>query len=375
MVKEFGKLLWILSLCLMAVSSALAQAENLDMFIGEVVIVGKVEVDRVAIGNGSIIKAEILSTKELLLIGENAGSTSLRLWNKDGTQYQYNIRVSEKDPEKRVRMESMIRIRVKMVEMRKSALSKLGIDWSREANGPAFATAGDFISNTIYRPAESTINGATLPLSTKPMTSYFGIASSLTSKINLMASDGDAVILSEPVLSCVNGGTAKFISGGEYPIPITNKNGGTSVEFKQYGIKMDISPKADQFNHIYTTIKAEVSEIDQATSVFGVPGILKNETQTMVNANSGQTIVISGLLKAKRGKTNSRIPGLGDMPLIGGLFGSDDKLSEMSETVVFLTPEVVTVEDAYDDAAQRLEAQSQQTKKYLKQHLEYDLMD
>jgi pilus assembly protein CpaC len=353
----------------------IAAADNLDMFVGEVVIIGEVHVDRIAIGNGAIIKAEILSNQELLIIGEQAGSTSLRLWNKDGTQYQYNIRVSETDPEKRVRMESMIRIRVKMVEMRKSALSKLGLDWSKESNGPAFATAGDFISNSIYRPASSTINGANLPLRTKPMASYFGIATSLTSKINLLASDGDAVVLSEPVLSCVNGGTAKFISGGEYPIPVTNNRGGTSVEFKQYGIKMDISPRADKNNHIYTTIKAEVSEIDQATSVHGVPGILKNETQTMVNVNSGQTIVISGLLKAKRGKSNSRIPGLGDLPLLGGLFGTDDEQHEMSEMVVFLTPEVVEVDETYDQNAKRLDEVRQETIKQLTEELDYYLME
>ncbi|WP_316369729.1 type II and III secretion system protein family protein [Candidatus Thiodiazotropha sp. CDECU1] len=357
------------------VSTGIVSASNIDLFVGEVKILGKVDVDRVAIGKDGVVKLEIISTGELIVIGQQKGSTSLRLWNKDGSQYQYNIRVSENDPEKRVRMDAMIRVSVKMVEFRKSALSKLGIDWSSDFNGPTFSTVGDFVSNSLYKPAAATIGGATLPLRVKPFSSYFGIATTLTSRINLLASDGDAVVLSEPVLSCINGGTAKFISGGEYPIPVTNTTGGTSVEFKQYGIKMDISPRANKNNQIYTTIKTEVSEIDQSTTVLGVPGILKNQTETIVNVESGETIVISGLLKAKRGRGNSKIPGLGDLPLVGGLFGTEDVQNEMSEMVVFLTPEVVEVKDTFDDRASRLMGISNEANGQISDKLQYSILD
>lgn len=372
MVKKITEMSIVL---LLVFASGVVCASNIDLFVGEVKILGKVEVDRVAIGQQGILKVEILSTDELLVIGEQPGSTSLRLWNMDGSQYQYNIRVTEQDPEKRVRMDSMIKISVKMVEFRKSALSKLGIDWSKDISGPTFATVGDFVTNSMFRSPTAAIDGTALPLNVKPFTSYFGIATALTSRINLLASDGDAVVLSEPVLSCINGGTAKFISGGEYPIPVTGTNGGISVEFKQYGIKMDISPRANSEKQIYTTIRAEVSEIDQSTTVLGVPGILKNETETIVNVESGQTIVISGLLKAKQGKSNSKIPGLGDLPLVGGLFGTDDVQNEMSEMVVFLTPEVVEVEDTYDQRAERLMGISHRTIDQLKKRLEFSILD
>ncbi|MES9993788.1 MAG: pilus assembly protein N-terminal domain-containing protein [Candidatus Thiodiazotropha sp.] len=352
-----------------------ATANNIDLFVGEVKILGKVYVDRVAIGRDGIVKLEILSTDELLVIGQQPGSTTIRLWNKDGSYTHYNIRVYENDPEKRVRMDSMIRISVKMVEFRKSALSKLGIDWAKDIDGPTFATVGDFASNSLFRSPATAIDGSTLPLNVKPFTSYFGIATALTSRINLLASDGDAVILSEPVLSCVNGGTAKFISGGEYPIPISNANGSVSVEFKQYGIKMDISPRANSDKQIYTTIKAEVSEIDHSTIVLEVPGILKNETETIVNVHSGQTIVISGLLKAKQGRGKSKIPGLGDLPVVGGLFRTDDVQHEMSEMVVFLTPEVVEIEQTYDQRAERMMNIRSSTVEYIDKKLEYSILD
>ncbi|MEW8506903.1 MAG: pilus assembly protein N-terminal domain-containing protein [Candidatus Thiodiazotropha sp.] len=350
-------------------------ATNVDLFIGEVKILGKVSVDRVAIGQAGIVKLEILSTDELLIIGEQAGSTSLRLWNKDGSIGMYNIRVSENDPEKRVRMDSMIRISVKMVEFRKSALSKLGIDWATDLDGPTFATVGDFVTNSMFRSPVSAIDGSTLPLKVKPFASYFGMATALTSRINLLASDGDAVVLSEPVLSCVNGGSARFISGGEYPIPVIGQNGGTSVEFKQYGIKLDISPRANKDKQIYTTIKAEVSEIDTSTIVLDVPGILKNETETMANVQSGQTIVISGLLKAKQGRGTSKVPGLGDLPIVGGLFKSNDIQHEMSEMVVFLTPEVVDPDDSYDQRANKMIGIRNNAVDQLNKELEFSILD
>lgn len=137
---------------------------NVDMFAGEVKVLGQVDVSRVAIGNGDIVRAEVLKTGELLVIGQTEGSTSVRLWHKDRSQSDFNIRVSATDPETRVRMETMVRMRVRMIEFRKSALGKLGIDWSDSAAGPGFAIAGDAVGNNLFRPAGEGF-AASLPLS------------------------------------------------------------------------------------------------------------------------------------------------------------------------------------------------------------------
>ncbi len=348
---------------------------NMDMFVGEVKVLEKNAIERVAIGNGGVIRAEILgNNKELLIIAESEGSSSLRLWNKDGSQTEYNFRVSKTDPEKRVRMDSMIRIKIKMVEFRKSALTRLGIDWAQEVTGPTFATVGDALSSNIFRPSSATFGGA-LPLKVEPFSSYFGIATTLTSRINLLATDGDATILSEPVLTCVNGGTAKFLSGGSYPIPVTGSNGQVQVDFKEYGIKLEISPRANKNNEIYTTIKTEVSEIDESISVLGVPGVLSNETETIVNVLSGQTIVISGLLKTKTSQDVIRVPGLGHIPLLGGLFRSTETRNELMELVVFLTPEVVSVNETFDQRSKRLLNIEKTGVTTVSEALEYSLMD
>ncbi|HHJ12528.1 MAG TPA: hypothetical protein ENK00_05035, partial [Chromatiales bacterium] len=120
---------WVLSLMC---AQANAATEAVDMFVGEVRVLGKVAVDRVAVGQGKVIRAEVLDNGELLVIGLAKGASSLHLWHKDGSQSDYNIHVSERDPVARVRMETMVRMKVRIVEFRKSALSKLGIDWSKE---------------------------------------------------------------------------------------------------------------------------------------------------------------------------------------------------------------------------------------------------
>ena len=314
-------------------------SKNVDMFVGEVKVLDRVQVLRVAVGNGNILRAEVLATGELLVIASTAGSSSIRLWHKDGTQTDYNVRVSEGDPETRFHMEKMVRMKVKMVEFRKSALGQLGIDWSDGAAGPGFAIAGDAVGNNLFRPAVEGFTG--LPNTVKPFSTYFGIASNITSRINFMSTNGDAVTLAEPVLTATSGGSAKFLAGGEVPYPTRDANGNTVVEFKEYGIKLDISPQIDSAGNVRTLIDTEISSLDPAVSIQGAPGLLTRRAQTQVNVRSGETIVISGLLTSETSKDVDQLPGLGNLPILGALFKSRNVRNSVSELVIFVTPEVV----------------------------------
>ena len=317
----------------------LVDQTNLDMFAGELKVLGKVDVTRVAIGNGSIIRAEILNTGELLIIGQQAGSTSLRLWNKDETQSSYNIRVTENDTETRVRMERMVRLRVRLVEFRKSALGSLGIDWGSSANGPTFAAAGDAIGNNLFRPAAEGF--ANLPNRVEPFSTFFGIATNVTSRINFLAQNGDAITLAEPVLSALNGGSASFLAGGEVPFPTVSENGNPVVDFKEYGIKLDVAPLIDSAGNVRTLVGTEISQLDASVSIDGVPGLLTRRAQTEFNVRTGETIVISGLLNAESSNDVNLIPGIGRLPIIGKLFSSKNQRNSVTELVIFVTPEVI----------------------------------
>ena len=319
--------------------------QNVDMFAGEVQVFGEVDVTRVAVGNGGIVRAEVINTGELLVIAQAAGSSSLRLWNKDGSQSSFNVRVSETDPVTRVRMERMVRMRVRLVEFRKSALSQLGINWVDQTAGPTLGAAGDAVGNSLFRPPAGASGIEGLPNRVAPFSTYFGIASNITSNINFLATNGDAVLLAEPVLSAVNGGSASFLAGGEVPYPVTDANGQRTVDFKEYGVKLDISPVIDNAGNVRTQVGTEVSQLDQSVSIDNAPGLLTRRAQTEVNVRSGETIVISGLLNAESGKDIDRIPGLGRLPVIGRLFRSDNTRNSVSELVIFVTPELVEPTD------------------------------
>ena len=313
--------------------------ERLDLFAGEVSVLGEVDVSRVAVGNGAIVRAEVLDSGELLVIAQSAGSSSLRLWHRDGRQSDYNIRVSETDPETRVRMERMVRMRVRMVEFRKSALGRLGIDWADGSAGPGLATAGDVIGNNLFRPAVEGFDG--LPNTVRPFSTYFGIASNITSRINFMASNGDATTLAEPVLTAASGGKASFLAGGEVPYPSVGVNGQTVVQFKEYGIRLEVAPRIDSAGNVRTSVQTEISQLDPAVSIQGAPGLLTRRAQTEVNVRSGETIVISGLLSSESSKDVDRVPGIGRLPIIGAFFRSTNRRDTVTELVIFLTPEVV----------------------------------
>lgn len=316
---------------------------NVDLFAGQVSVLAKVEVERVAVGNGGIVRAEVLQSGELLVIGQVAGSTSLRLWHKNGEQTDYNIRVSETDPVTRFPMERMVRMKVKMVEFRKSALGKLGIDWGDSIAGPTFSAAGDLVGNNLFRPITEGFEA--LPNKVKPFSTYFGIASNITSRINFLATNGDAVTLAEPVLTSTNGGTASFLAGGEVPYPSVGPNGNTKISFKDYGIKLNIAPQIDPNGNVRTMVETEISQIDPALSVNGTPGLLTRRAQTQVNVRSGETIVISGLLSSESSNDIDKLPGLGNLPILGSLFKSKNIRDSVSELVIFVTPEVINPEE------------------------------
>ena len=337
-VAELPKSYWS---AVKAHSSKLPQIirENVDMFVGEVQVLTKRKIERVAIGQGRVLRAEVLDSGELLVIAESAGSSSLRLWYENGEQSDYNIRVAENDPETRFRMEKMVRMRVRMIEFRKSALTRLGIDWADAINGPTFGVAGDVLSNSLFRPTAQGLEG--LPLAVDPLATYFGIASNLTSRINAMAADGDARILAEPVLSGTNGGVASFLAGGEVPYPTIGSNGESIVDFKEYGIRLEVQPRIDSGGNVQANIQTEISQLDPAVTVQGAPGLLTRRANTEVNVRSGETIVISGLLSSEASKDITRLPGIGRLPILGRLFRSDNIRNNVSELVIFITPEVI----------------------------------
>jgi pilus assembly protein CpaC len=143
-------------------------------------------------------------------------------------------------------------------------------------------------------------------------------------------------------LSTRSGGEAKFLAGGQIPLitPATAFAPAT-ITYKDYGIKLSIQPVADDKGNVTTIIKTEVSSIDTSVAVQGNPGFLTRATDSEVNVQAGQTIVISGLVNSELAKDVTRVPGLSNIPILGALFRSTNFRNNRTDLVIFVTPTVV----------------------------------
>ena len=153
--------------------------------------------------------------------------------------------------------------------------------------------------------------------------------------------------LAEPNLVAESGKEASFLAGGEFPIPIAQGTGNTlgiTVQFKEFGVRLNFTPTVVG-NRIHLKVKPEVSSLDFANSVqlsgFRIPALTTRRTETELELANGQTFAIAGLLNNNMTQTLSKIPGIGDIPILGLLFKSKAAQKNRTELVVMITPVIL----------------------------------
>ena len=393
---------------------------EMEMFVGETRVLPSPKVARIAVGNGRVLSASVVDERDILLIANDPGATMIHTWASDGRTRRYNVQVRPADMSRttreileflsgsnnvraravgdrvlvegqnltdeqlfridelakrypqivnfttRVGWERMILMDVKVVEFKKDKFLELGVRWATSAPGFNAGVAGDIIrGGFVVNPPAGTggIEGIeTLPRPIDPFRWYFGIVSAISSRLNLLEREGDAVVLATPQLTARSGSSAKFQAGGEIPYSVVGRDGFVTVQFKNFGIILEVKPRADSTGAIRSEILAEVSEPDASVSTLqGVPGLRTRRTQTEFNVRAGETMVLSGLLDRRKGVTYERVPGLGRIPILGHLFQSKRFADGETELVIFVTPTIVTAQDsplnsrgnAVDDKAQK----------------------
>ncbi len=360
------------------------------------------DVARVAVGNGSVLNATTLEEKEVLVFAHDVGVSSLTAWDRSGRHATVKVTVvpadttrvlrevaafleripraraaivgdkvvvdgdglSDADMERvaiiaqrypqvinfvgRVGWEKMIRLAVRVVELPTSELENLGVRWGGETGqaigGFNIGLASDFgVGRRIdARPGEVPI---ALPFPVRHAQGYLGINALLTSQINLLALDGRAVVLAEPTLSTRSGSQATFLAGGEIPYSSASATGTPSVQFKTYGVKLEITPRHDaRTGTIRSTIETEVSDIDPTTSTSSGPALLTRRVKSEFNVREGETMALSGFIQRRRSTDAQKVPGLGDVPILGSLFRSRSFVDRETQLLVLVTP--VTVDAA-----------------------------
>lgn len=169
--------------------------------------------------------------------------------------------------------------------------------------------------------------------------------------IRAMADNSLLNILAEPNLVAISGETATFLAGGEFPILVPQGIERVTIEFKEFGVRMNFTPVVQGHQRIRLRVAPEVSELDFTAAVqfqgYTVPGLTSRSMETTIELGSGQTIAVAGLLNEQVRGLASRVPGIGDVPILGALFRSVNFRRSLTELVILVTPEIAAPLDAH----------------------------
>lgn len=396
----FWPCLWVFG-CAAIPESVYAQTEQLlQMQAGEVKVLAIPDVARVAVGDGHVVNAITTEEKEVILFARNEGSTAVQIWSSQGLRYRYQIEVApegarqtqaelksvlQRIPNARVtvvgdkllvegsdlsdndrkRVEAlsrrypqlvdftsvigwdrMVLLDVQVVEVPTSRLQELGVRWDSETTGglgTGFAWEGASKGLEI-RPAEAPL---ALAFPAGAAAGYFGANALLSAKVRLMAQTGEAVVLAQPQLLARSGATAEFLAGGEVPYSTVDAKGNPNTSFKPYGVSLKITPQVESNGAIRSRLEVEVSAIDTALSIPTGPSLKTRRATTEFNVRSGQTLVLAGFISRELSSNVNKVPGLGDIPVLGELFKSERFQRQETELAIFVTPLVVDADNPH----------------------------
>ena len=147
----------------------------------------------------------------------------------------------------------------------------------------------------------------------------------------------------------MSGQTASFLVGGEFPIPVAQQNNTVTIEFKQYGVSLAFVPTVMSDGHISLKVAPEVSalstqgavQLSASNASIQIPALTVRRAETTVELGSGQSFAIAGLLQESTQLTANGLPFLGDLPILGALFRSDNFQRNQTELVIIVTPSIV----------------------------------
>jgi len=236
-----------------------------------------------------------------------------------------------------------VRLRVRVAEVSRSTLKQLGVNWDAVGTTGNFAV-GLLTGRTVLDAAGGVTRAATGSLFGR----YVSGRTNVTGVLDALAAESLVQVLAEPTLIAASGETAKFLAGGQFPVPIAQALGTVSIEYRNFGVGLEFTPTILNDDLISMRVAPEVSTLvtDTASGAitangFTVPGLNVRRAETTVELGSGQSFVIGGLLQNNLTSQISRFPGLGDIPVLGLLFRSTQFQRSETELVILVTPTIV----------------------------------
>lgn len=235
-----------------------------------------------------------------------------------------------------------VMLKVTVAEMQRTVLKQLGIDLS------SVASIGDFALKLATTNSFS-LQGSALGGLDSTGTGYAAGSTDIRSTLKALERDTLVRTLAEPNLTAISGESAKFLAGGEFPVPIArDRDGNVTLEYKPYGVGLSFTPVVMSEGRISLKISTEVSELTaEGAYVYPgqgsatIPGLRVRRAETTLELPSGGSLVMAGLLSDQTRQNIDGVPGIKDLPVLGALFRSRDYIKNETELVVIVTPYIV----------------------------------
>lgn len=250
-----------------------------------------------------------------------------------------------------VRDATQVQLMVRVAEVSRNRMRELGTSYAYQG-GPG---GGGYMNSGGGPSALGDVKNGILSGTLGSSLNLFIMGGNSLSMIRALQQQGALRALAEPNLIAMNGQEASFLAGGEFPVPIVTGGGGgntVSIIFKEYGVRLNFKPTIIDEDHIRLELEPEVSTLDFANGVrfdgYVVPALRTRRAKTGVELRDGQSFALAGLLDNNETQQLSKVPGIGDIPIIGNLFKSKQFQKNETELMFIVTAQLVKPVDRDD---------------------------
>ncbi|SIO57316.1 type II and III secretion system protein family protein [Paraburkholderia phenazinium] len=240
---------------------------------------------------------------------------------------------------------SVVQVDVRVVEFSRSVLKQIGLSILKQNNGFTFGSFAPSALSSATFGASPSFN-STMPISSAFNLVFNSVTHGISADLSLMESNNLARVLAEPTLVALSGQSASFLAGGEIPVPVPQALGTVSIEYKPYGVGLMLTPTVLSPQRIALKVAPEASELDFTNAItingVSVPAITTRRADTTVELGDGESFLIGGLIDRETISNVSKVPLLGDLPIIGAFFKQVSYSQNDKELVIIVTPHLVS---------------------------------
>lgn len=311
-------------------------------------------ISRVAVGEPKVADVQASGPRAVLLTALAPGSTSLMLWTAcAATPHRAMLFVKGSAsvdmalPSQDEQLPIQVQADIRFVEVHRSKYKEAGARLFFSGSNNSLIGSPGSVPGVNVSPGNVPVARPLIPLNDNVFNIFWGGGSSrFLAAISALENSGFAYTLARPSLTVLSGLTASFLAGGEIPIPVPSAGSdNVSIEYKEFGVRLALTPTVISRDRITLKVAPEVSELDynNAVNIAGtlVPGLSVRRTDTSISLADGESFIISGLVSSNTRSSVDKLPGLGNLPVLGAFFRQSALVREETELLMIVTPHLV----------------------------------